>query len=129
MLVSYKTSRFKLSYYAMWTLSQRQNGTDMSKILLSLILAGAWMTSAVAADDEWQRATAPSVALKQEPLEAMDAAVRKGDFKQITSILIARDGKLVHEAYFDADGENGLRNTRSVTKSVTDMLVGIAIDQ
>jgi hypothetical protein len=79
---------------------------------------------------EWQRATAPSAAaLKPEPLQAMDAAVRKGDFKQITSVLVARDGKLVHEAYYDADGESGLRNTRSVTKSVTDMLVGIAIDQ
>ena len=59
----------------------------------------------------------------------MDAAIRKGDFNQITSVLVARDGKLIHEAYFDKDGEEGLRNTRSVTKSVTDMLVGIAIDQ
>ncbi|MYM69369.1 serine hydrolase [Pseudoduganella sp. FT55W] len=59
----------------------------------------------------------------------MDAAIRKGDFKQITSVLISQDGKLVHESYFDKDGAEGLRNTRSVTKSVTDMLVGIAIDQ
>lgn len=64
-----------------------------------------------------------------EPLADMDAAIRKGDFKQITSVLISQDGKLVHESYFDTDGAEGLRNTRSVTKSVTDMLVGIAIDQ
>jgi CubicO group peptidase (beta-lactamase class C family) len=100
----------------------------MSRIPLFLMLACAWMTGS-AADNEWLPATPSAVALKPEPLEAMDAAVRKGDFKQITSILVARDGKLVHEAYFDTDGENGLRNTRSVTKSVTDMLVGIAIDQ
>ena len=100
----------------------------MNKILLTLMLVGA-STACTAADIEWQQ-VAPSVAaLKPEPLQAMDAAVRKGDFKQITSILVAKDGKLVHEAYFDADGEGGLRNTRSVTKSVTDMLVGIAIDQ
>lgn len=64
-----------------------------------------------------------------EPLADMDAAIRKGDFKQITSVLISQDGKLVHESYFDKDGAEGLRNTRSVGKSVTDMLVGIAIDQ
>jgi len=64
-----------------------------------------------------------------EPLEDMDAAIRKGDFKQITSVLISQDGKLVHESYFDKDGAEGLRNTRSVGKSITDMLVGIAIDQ
>lgn len=98
----------------------------MNRTFLFLMLAGAWMTGA-AADNEWPQAAPSAVALKPQPLEAMDAAVRKGDFKQITSILIARDGKLVHEAYFDADGEAGLRNTRSVTKSVTDMLVGIAI--
>lgn len=63
------------------------------------------------------------------PLAEMDAAIRKGDFKQITSVLVSQDGKLVHEAYFDQDGAEGLRNTRSVGKSITDILVGIAIDQ
>lgn len=63
------------------------------------------------------------------PLAEMDAAIRKGDFKQITSVLVSQDGRLVHEAYFDSDGAEGLRNTRSVGKSITSMLVGIAIDQ
>ncbi len=60
-------------------------------------------------------------------LAAMDAAVRKGDFKQVTSVLIARDGKIVHEAYFDSGGREARRNTRSATKTVTGMLAGIAI--
>ena len=100
----------------------------MARKLLTLALAGICITAA-AAEPDWTKATPAAAGLNPQPLEAMDAAIRKGDFKQITSILIARDGKLVHEAYFDADGEDGLRNTRSVTKSVTDMLVGIAIDQ
>lgn len=69
------------------------------------------------------------IAAAATPLDEMDAAIRKGDFKQITSVLISQDGKLVHEAYFDNDGVEGLRNTRSVGKSITDILVGIAIDQ
>ena len=97
----------------------------MRRTLVSLMLAGVAMTSTA---EEWGYATPSGAGLNPRSLEAMDAAVRKGDFKQITSILIASGGKLVYEAYFDAEGEAALCNTRSVTKSVTDMLVGIAID-
>lgn len=61
--------------------------------------------------------------------DAMDAAVRKGDFQQITSVLVARHGRLLHESYYDDGGAEARRNTRSATKSVTGMLVGIAIAQ
>ena len=58
----------------------------------------------------------------------METAVRSGDFKKIGSVVIARHGKLVYEAYFDGDAST-LRDTRSATKSITDILVGIAIDE
>ena len=58
---------------------------------------------------------------------AMDAAIAKGDFGKITSVLVMRDGKLLHENYFDDGGAEALRNTRSATKTITGMLVGIAI--
>ena len=56
----------------------------------------------------------------------MHAAVASGEFKKIGSILIARDGKLVYEDYFDGDGTT-LRDTRSATKTIAGVLVGIAI--
>ena len=62
-------------------------------------------------------------------LAAMDAAVRAGEFDRITSILIARHDRLVHEAYFDDGGASARRNTRSATKTVTAMLVGAAVDR
>jgi CubicO group peptidase (beta-lactamase class C family) len=63
------------------------------------------------------------------PYEAMDAAIRKGDFKQITSVLIARDGQILHEAYFNGADAATLHNTRSCTKTITGALVGIAIEK
>lgn len=62
-----------------------------------------------------------------EAFARMDAAVRAGEYQKITSILIARTGQIVHEAYFDDAGAEGRRNTRSATKTVTAMLVGAAI--
>ncbi len=59
----------------------------------------------------------------------MDAAVRAGQFKKITSVLVLRDGKILHEAYFNGADASTLHNTRSCTKTVTGMLVGIAIDK
>jgi CubicO group peptidase (beta-lactamase class C family) len=70
-----------------------------------------------------------AVGFSAQGLERLEQSIRAGDFKQITSVLIARHGKLAFERYFDADGVEGLRNTRSATKTVTGMLIGIAIDR
>ncbi|HMI87221.1 MAG TPA: serine hydrolase [Polyangiaceae bacterium] len=59
----------------------------------------------------------------------MERAIRAGDFPKLTSVVIARRGKLVYEAYFGETDGGTLRNTRSATKSVTGMLLGIAIDK
>jgi CubicO group peptidase (beta-lactamase class C family) len=79
-------------------------------------------------DDGWSTATAQSVALSSKPLQDMETAVRAGDFKKIGSVLIARHGKLVYESYFEGDTST-LRDTRSATKSITDVLIGIAIGE
>lgn len=67
--------------------------------------------------------------LDEAKWKALETRIRAGEFKKITSVLIAHHGKLVHEAYFDDGGAEALRNTRSVTKSVTGMLAGIAIER
>jgi CubicO group peptidase (beta-lactamase class C family) len=58
----------------------------------------------------------------------MSAAVRTDEFKKIGSILIARHGKLAYEDYVEGDASS-LRDTRSATKTITGVLVGIAIDE
>ncbi|MFZ0418182.1 MAG: serine hydrolase [Candidatus Sulfotelmatobacter sp.] len=78
--------------------------------------------------NKWQTASAESAGVSSKPLQDLEAAVRAGDFKKIGSVLIARHGKLVYETYFDGDA-NSLRDTRSATKSITDLLIGVAIGE
>jgi len=66
--------------------------------------------------------------VKNEELARLDAEVRRGTFGRITSTVTAQRGRVVHEVYFDGD-VGTLRNTRSATKSVAGMLVGIAIER
>jgi CubicO group peptidase (beta-lactamase class C family) len=82
-----------------------------------------------AQSDAWEIASLEAGGLSAARLQAMASAIQAGTFNQITSVLIARHGKLMYEAYFDSTDRTTLRNTRSVTKTVTGMLIGIAIDQ
>lgn len=77
--------------------------------------------------DGWRQAEPASENASADTLLAMDSAVRAGTFQQITSVLISRNGRLIHEAYYDDGGAEARRNTRSTTKTVTAMLAGAAI--
>ena len=80
------------------------------------------------ATGNWPTASPAESGLSDARLRSLDAAIRSGEFKKIGSVLIARHSKLAYEGYFDGDAGT-LRNTRSATKSITDVLIGIAIDE
>ena len=110
--------------------------------LLFLALAGTSVSAAVAGaqngsatpspdakPNEWPTASTETVGLTPSKLQAMEKVIRSDEFKKITSVLIARHGKLAYEAYFGGTDATTLMDTRSATKSVTSMLIGIAIDK
>ena len=63
----------------------------------------------------WQIADARRGGWQVDRLQALQAAIAKGDFPGVTSVVIAHQGKLVYERYFDEAGPEARRNTRSAT--------------
>jgi CubicO group peptidase (beta-lactamase class C family) len=94
---------------------------------LLLGLPGPGVTAAEAPVLDLSPASPESVGISGKTLQEMDALARSGELKKITSLLVARHGKLVHETYLEGDAAT-LRDTRSATKTITGMLAGIAVD-
>lgn len=67
--------------------------------------------------------------ISSQLLTEMDSEVQKGTYEQITSILVAQDGALVFEKYYNDKDLNSKHNTRSATKTMATLLTGIAIDK
>jgi len=63
--------------------------------------------------DDWITGNVESAKLSATRLNAIEKALRAGEFKKITSVLIARKGKLVYENYFGGSDSSAPRNTRS----------------
>lgn len=96
-------------------------------------------------DDGWQTAAPADVDLDVSKLREAVERIQDKTYQNVDSILIIKDGKLVFEAYFDGYewdydspqfrgqlvkyGPETRHNLASVTKSVTSILVGIALDQ
>jgi len=57
---------------------------------------------------------------------ALEAALERGDYRRVTSVVIAA-GDATYEWYTAGSGPETRHNTRSVTKTLTSLLVGIAI--
>ena len=66
--------------------------------------------------------------IAQSRLPAMEQEVRSGNMQKIGSILVEQNGRLVYEHYFDGNAAT-LRDTRSATKTITSLLIGIALDE
>src|SRR6266700_5309832 len=107
--------------------TMQKSTTFFRRVLLTLVLASSSFGIAQSADSlDWPLGSAADSGLSSSKLQSMEAAVRSGSFTKIGSVLIARNGKLVYEGYFEGDA-NMRRDTRSATKSITDVLFGIAL--
>jgi CubicO group peptidase (beta-lactamase class C family) len=77
----------------------------------------------------WVTATPAEVAMDGEPLRAAVALLNRERRHGIDSMLVVRRGRLVAERYWNGHDMSTLHDLRSATKSVTSLLVGIALDR
>ncbi len=80
-------------------------------------------------DDGWETASPEKVGMDPEKIEALVQAIRSGGYDNLHSVLVVKDGKLVLEEYTHGYSRQRTNDVASVTKSVTSILIGIAIDQ
>jgi CubicO group peptidase (beta-lactamase class C family) len=93
-------------------------------------------------NDGWQTASLADVGIDPGPIGEMLARIYHGErpgfhnwppgqekYENIHGILIVKDGRLVFEEYFYGYRLDSRHNVASVTKSVTSLLVGIAIER
>lgn len=60
-------------------------------------------------------------------IQKMDSLITNGDFKEISSVVIAHNGKIVFENYYNDNNSDTKHNTRSATKTITGTLIGSLI--
>lgn len=81
-------------------------------------------------DDGWEVSSLEAEGINTKTIEEVTRQIYREDrFRRIYSMLIIKNGKLVHEAYFAGCDRNSLHVMASITKSVTSTLIGIAIDK
>jgi CubicO group peptidase (beta-lactamase class C family) len=61
-------------------------------------------------------------------IEGLNRKIGEEVYKQITSVIVIKDGRLLIEEYFNGATRETLHNTRSVGKSFTSTMMGIAIN-
>jgi len=80
-------------------------------------------------DDGWKVASPAQFGAGVALLDSMNLRLEVGDYEGIHSVLVAKDGVLVFEEYFDGHRHDTLHEIRSATKSIGSILTGIAIDR
>ncbi len=79
--------------------------------------------------DNWPISTLQEQGLDADAIEHLAAEIRRGEFPDLHSLLIVRNGYLVAEEYFNGWDPERLHSLQSVSKSFTSALIGIAVER
>src|SRR5689334_3503249 len=77
----------------------------------------------------WTLGSLESAGISPGPVESLLSELRADSRRDIKALLIARHGRLASETYFNGADRDTLSDVRSAGKSVTSLLLGIAIER
>ena len=80
-------------------------------------------------DDGWEYSDLKAEGVDPKKINELMINILKGDIKNIHSILLVKNGKLIFEEYFYGYNRDTKHIIYSASKSVTSILMGIAMDQ
>jgi len=79
--------------------------------------------------DGWETAGLADAGISSAGIRELMTTTLAGDFARHESVLLARGGRLVLEEYFYGQQREATHTFQSVTKSITSMVVGLAVDR
>lgn len=82
-----------------------------------------------ATGDGWEVSSLAAEGLDQARLDALERSLIEGQYQPPDALVVARNGRLVYEQYWNGFGPERLHDLRSATKSITSLLAGIAMDR
>ncbi|MEJ2164494.1 MAG: serine hydrolase [Desulfobacterales bacterium] len=80
-------------------------------------------------DDGWQTSSLVAEGVDSGQINEMIGKILEGDIDNIHGIVVIKNGKLVLEEYFDGFDRETKHRLFSASKSITSILIGIAIDR
>lgn len=80
-------------------------------------------------DDGWSVSSLQEEGMDTGIIEQVTSQIMSKQFRGIHSLLIVKNGFLVHETYFEGYNRNSLQTIYSITKSVSSALIGIAMER
>lgn len=80
-------------------------------------------------DDGWETSSLNKEGVDSVKINELIISILNKRFKNVHSVLLVRNGKLILEEYFYGYDRDTLHQLHSVSKSITSILVGIAVDQ
>ncbi len=101
----------------------------MKRAISAVLIAAACLTLSaqdtkvepLSARDGWERGNELS---GNREFARMDSLIAANWFKEISSVVVARRGKIVFENYYNDNNSGTKHNTRSATKTITGTLIG-----
>ncbi len=102
------------------------NGTYYFLVAILVLTAPCTATSAAVPVSGWPVSESHYDELK---IDALGQAIKSDVYKKINSVIVIKNGELLVERYYNGADRESTHNPRSVSKTFTATILGIAIDE